>query len=365
MVAHYSLHSEHAFTLEGQGSLYDYLSYQHNFFKVDQISSSVESQLHVTVGSPIDVDVVNQLSDDNRSYTRSSDNSFVMSIFGQSVQMNGGLSIRDQAQILFDRSFDRSSANHILDLIWRLRWSAKDVCLVHAACVSKDGRATLLPSWKGVGKTAYCINLARAGWDFLGDDKVWMCSSGEVLAYPRYVVIKDSNLQFFPEVRSWCDHIKLFVQPYIRGLTGGRFIQLMRYVLNRIFRIKVRYFRVEELAPNAKTLLVSKLESAVFLEKKRGTVKANVSDYSADKLASKMDCIHNAEWNLSLLAVANMHDLLFPEAPRWVDEILALMRKEHSIIQSALARLPGFRAEIPYQQKEIDCQFLMDGWLQR
>lgn len=46
--------------------------------------------------------------------------------------------------------------------------------LVHAGAMAKDGAGVLITGQSGSGKSTSCLNLLRAGYDYLGDDYVWI-----------------------------------------------------------------------------------------------------------------------------------------------------------------------------------------------
>ncbi|MDR1764282.1 MAG: hypothetical protein LBR64_10115 [Dysgonamonadaceae bacterium] len=50
---------------------------------------------------------------------------------------------------------------------------------IHAACVSRDGKALLLPARSGEGKTTLCMMLGKAGYEFMGDDLVFISQNAE------------------------------------------------------------------------------------------------------------------------------------------------------------------------------------------
>ena len=67
--------------------------------------------------------------------------------------------------------------------------------LLHAAAVvAPDSRAWLLVGDSHAGKTSTCVNLTRAGWDWLADDQVVVRASGdgvEVEGWPRRFTLDD------------------------------------------------------------------------------------------------------------------------------------------------------------------------------
>jgi hypothetical protein len=75
---------------------------------------------------------------------------------------------------------------------------------VHAAGLARQGRGVLLAGTSGSGKTTLAIALARAGFELLGDDMLFLSTTGDgvrVHAFPDEVDVTDATLGFFPELR--------------------------------------------------------------------------------------------------------------------------------------------------------------------
>ena len=74
---------------------------------------------------------------------------------------------------------------------------------VHAAAVAQGGRAITLAGGSGIGKTTLAVAFAHAGFDFLGDDMVFLSEvDGElaILAFPDELDVSERTVSFFPEV---------------------------------------------------------------------------------------------------------------------------------------------------------------------
>lgn len=71
---------------------------------------------------------------------------------------------------------------------------------IHAAAVSKNEEALLMPSWGGVGKTASVAKLVKKDYKILGDDLNIIKSNGEVYPFPKKFVLYFYHKELFPEV---------------------------------------------------------------------------------------------------------------------------------------------------------------------
>jgi len=74
---------------------------------------------------------------------------------------------------------------------------------LHAACLARDGRGLLLAGTSGSGKSTLAAALLRDGFDFLGDDTVFLDATGRaVFAFPDELDVSDATVEMVPEL-SW------------------------------------------------------------------------------------------------------------------------------------------------------------------
>jgi hypothetical protein len=79
---------------------------------------------------------------------------------------------------------------------------------VHAAGAELDGRAILFAAASGAGKSTLSIAMARRGFGFLGDDRVFLHGAREalrVLPFPDDIDLRDGTPQLFEELRPILD----------------------------------------------------------------------------------------------------------------------------------------------------------------
>ena len=74
---------------------------------------------------------------------------------------------------------------------------------VHAAGVAHAGNGLLIPGSSGSGKSTLAFALARSGFDFLGDDMLFLTREARelrALAFPEAFDLTDDTLRLFPEL---------------------------------------------------------------------------------------------------------------------------------------------------------------------
>ncbi len=75
---------------------------------------------------------------------------------------------------------------------------------LHAAGLSRGGRGLLIAGASGSGKSTLSVGLALAGFDFLGDDTLFLSETAGSLrayAFPDEVDVTETTLGFFPSLR--------------------------------------------------------------------------------------------------------------------------------------------------------------------
>jgi hypothetical protein len=76
---------------------------------------------------------------------------------------------------------------------------------LHAAAAAQGDGVLLMPGTTGAGKSTLAVALARAGWEFLADDMVFLARDGEdlrVLGFPDEVDVSPRSASWFPELRA-------------------------------------------------------------------------------------------------------------------------------------------------------------------
>lgn len=146
-------------------------------------------------------------------------------------------------QLLFDKKYKtalqvspdgciilESSAPCYEWFFWALQLALlhNNVSFVHGACVEKDGKAILIASRGGVGKTIIVEYFVRKlGWRFLGDDLVIVDGNGKCYAFPKPMVLYPYHKPIFPDVFAkgqgpfapvWLNPILNHFIPFVKSL---------------------------------------------------------------------------------------------------------------------------------------------------
>ncbi|MGH2411874.1 MAG: hypothetical protein ACRDGS_16155, partial [Chloroflexota bacterium] len=79
---------------------------------------------------------------------------------------------------------------------------------LHAAAVAVEGSCLIFPGASGSGKSTLALALARAGWDLLGDDMLFLTPARDgpmVRAFPEPIDLTDPTIDLFPELADLAD----------------------------------------------------------------------------------------------------------------------------------------------------------------
>ena len=85
--------------------------------------------------------------------------------------------------------------SQVLEPLFYRCYLASGWVLLHAAAVERDNRVCLILGPQNIGKTSFTVELARRGWNMLGDDMCLLSRSGDVLAHPKPLKIENEHFK--------------------------------------------------------------------------------------------------------------------------------------------------------------------------
>jgi hypothetical protein len=185
---------------------------------------------------------------------------------------------------------------------------------VHAACVSRAGRAVLLCGPSGAGKSTLAYACARRGFAFVGDDAISFLRRGGA----RTVIGKPMRMRFRPDASELLP--ELCGLPVAMSLNGKRAIEIDTDSLGTV-----------------KTAFTARVEAVVFLKRAAGVepqVAAISKEEARARLASEIPVLERRTWreqvdSLDLLLGAEAFDMHYGEAAQAVAALEWLLTKEH------------------------------------
>lgn len=353
---YYSIHNKLNFSLTGDSSLLDYLRYQYKDFSIEKHSGSANISCNIGLQEATSNSFDRIIKHSNSEFYASdySRNKYIWSHGGEKLLLDANKRLASQSEVLFTSSFNKMKAGLFCELIWRLALVPSELSLFHAACVAKGDRTILFLSGKGVGKTALAVKLVDQGYEFLADDRVWVSNQSEVFSYPRYVVVKDSNIDFFPQLKSCTTNLKRFlytVASKIPKLNKSSFFFRAKSLI-----YPAKYYYISELLPNAVVRNNSTLTEVVYVSKSATVTESYLHPLIVKETKKAVSLINELEWNHPLFPMVAAHDILFPESPSWVDEMNSLLAFDQKIVNKVLSQISCSELVLPesYDLKQIN-----------
>jgi hypothetical protein len=98
----------------------------------------------------------------------------------------------------------------------------KGMLMAHAAAVVRNGRAVVISGHHGMGKTPVLLSLLRAGWQSLGDDKVFVTHEGLAMVEP-YLAVSQYHFSLLP-----------WLYGFLHQRPASRLPETVRTVLDRV-----------------------------------------------------------------------------------------------------------------------------------
>jgi len=166
---------------------------------------------------------------------------------------------------------------NVVEPIMRWLFVRKGAALVHGACLSMDGKASLVTAGTDTGKTTTILQvLAKHPWGFLSDDMTILTRDGKVLSYPKPLTISRHTLRAVDTARlSLRERLGLQIQSRLHsrsgrmiGLSLGRTI-LPAASLNAWVQLLIPppKYGIQRLIPQAPIVSSADLANVVFIER--------------------------------------------------------------------------------------------------
>ena len=137
----------------------------------------------------------------------------------------------------------------------------QDVVLIHAAGICKGQRGILIMGAPGAGKTSLTLELTDRKFDFLGDDLILLSKAGDMLSYPKGVLLRGKNMM---EVLNR------------NGGTKNRIGLLNRFLFSGYMKKNAWkscfYVKATDLIDNSRIAQTAKLRLIIHLQRYQGSI---------------------------------------------------------------------------------------------
>jgi hypothetical protein len=97
-----------------------------------------------------------------------------------------------------------------------------EYAVFHAAALRINGKGLLLPAERGSGKSTLCHFLTRRGFEYLGDDLIFIhLDTLDLHAFPKAITLKSGAFDFVPEAATYQDAVRGEVRYYTPTVGGN------------------------------------------------------------------------------------------------------------------------------------------------
>lgn len=98
-----------------------------------------------------------------------------------------------------DKSGDRPASEILFTLALIEQMRRRELFNIHAAGLRRGGKAVLLAGASGAGKSTLALALTQAGWDYLGDDMLFLRADGRtLLGFPQGISYTRDTIRLLP-----------------------------------------------------------------------------------------------------------------------------------------------------------------------
>src|SRR5215213_8645367 len=235
---------------------------------------------------------------------------------------------------------------NVVEPILRWMFVRKGYALVHAACVSMNGRAVLVTARTDTGKTSTILRTVdNYACSFLSDDMTIVSKDGRVMSYPKPLTISNHTLSAVNANSSltWWERIALQFQSRLHS-KGGRKIgmdlsqsKLPAATMNAIVQwiVPPPKYMVHRLIPKVTYVDEAKLAGAVIIERGPEFQEFLVHDQAVDTF------VKNAEDAYGFPP----YPILAEALSKWEEH--DLHPDEQAIVAEALKGIPTTRLRDP------------------
>ncbi len=195
---------------------------------------------------------------------------------GFSVELSAGLSFEIVAAPLL-RLSPHVLYTNVVEPVLRWMFVTKGYALVHGACISADGEATLITAKTDTGKTTTILKALDArSYEFLSDDLTLLNEEGEILCYPKPLTISRHTLRAVstPLLRMG-ERARLVYQSRLHSRSGRRFAMLIAKLrlpaatINAVVQLLVPppKYHIQRLVPDVSLALRARLRKLYVIER--------------------------------------------------------------------------------------------------
>jgi len=337
----YNIHNKVKFSNDSQSMLGEHIDFQFKQFCVSKNEKCHVLDFNLREINVLSKNVKIKYRNQHRVFSVG-ESEFIIKVGNGYCYMDGTKSLLHQKDIYYTAGLPKTYLVFLLELLIRIHIIQQNVLLVHAAGMEKHNKGIIFPSWKSMGKTTMCIKLAENNYGFMGDDKVFIDEHSNILAYHKYLVLKDSNFKFNLKYLGKIEKILFYL--YVSLSKKPFYIIKTMYV--RFIGKPLKYLSPKDVFLKTKLIAISKINSIVYL-KKSNVKSIKLSTFNSQSAYNIIYSIDKLELDSNLEEFISMHDMLFSDVNIWRKEINSFTSIEKELLHKIVISNSTYYLEIP------------------
>lgn len=194
-----------------------------------------------------------------------------------------------------DRRFVRSSFLPVMALLW-LKLLQKNYCLLHSACLAKNGKGIVLAAYGDAGKTTTALRMIRNdAFSYLSDDLTLIDDKGLAYSYPCNARMHAAHLRFLgikPRLGEICNLIfHDYVLSVLKNVLERASPPIRKNLSQALLMIPVAIsaglkMKIERILSSEELIQKAKISTICFLERGAEEITEVPSELMVEKLTS-------------------------------------------------------------------------------
>ena len=204
----------------------------------------------------------------------------------------------------------------IFDLV-KLKLLQKRVVTLHSAAFRINGKTVLLGGWDGVGKSSVLVDLMSNDGKYIGDDRIFLDTSGNVYPIFRSIKLFYHEIENYPEYLSnikWFKRFSILFSQWLDSIMKNSISRALKNISKILLKVqrklKINYVVIDMRSKQVVENVGLKIDKFILLERGEKPLISNVNDHD---ILSKQIAVNTLYADLSLIRLFLIAEYLYPD----------------------------------------------------
>ncbi|OUJ18088.1 HprK-like kinase/phosphatase [Methanonatronarchaeum thermophilum] len=266
---------------------------------------------------------------------------------------------RDLNEILISPDTSHTYLSKFIEYPLRKSLIKDDLAMIHAASVKIKGETLCFPAWRNTGKTNTLLSLLKKDAKLISDDRVWIDSKGNIMAYPLAIHMGEYNYEAFPELKdnNYLRKKQKQLGKKIKNVCSengnlqekGFFKKALWFTSDFYLDTShKKIYSLKDLPINLNVEYSSKIDKVILLQS-NVDIEPNEMEKTPAKpknILKAIEAINEYEWNNSIRTYIKVIDYFFPNK-NLQDEFSIIEKRENEIFSNMLETINLFELNLP------------------